>query len=397
MTKPILIAGGGIGGVATALALANKGRRSVVLELAPELGEIGAGIQLAPNAFHCFDALGIGERARAEAVFIDKLRLMDGISGEEVVHIPLGTEFRAFFGNPYAVVHRADLHMALLDGCRASGLVDLRTSHRLQSYRQDTDGVTALCEGRDPIVGSALIGADGLRSAVREQMLGDGAPRVSGHTTYRSVIPTERMPEDLRWNAATLWAGPKCHIVHYPLKGWKVFNLVVTFHNDVTEAESGVPVPAEEVMHGFEHLSQRATKIIAHGENWKRWVLCDRDPVATWIDGRVALLGDAAHPMLQYFAQGAAMAMEDAVCLGQTLDAYDDVEQALKAYEAQRVVRTARVQMDSRLIGDYIYHPDGAKALVRDAVMRSMSAQDYYDRLAWLYGGPSADRSVAVH
>jgi 2-polyprenyl-6-methoxyphenol hydroxylase-like FAD-dependent oxidoreductase len=386
--RPIIIAGGGIGGLAAAVGLARKGVRSIVLEQAAELGEIGAGIQIAPNAFHCFDYLGVGDQARAGAVFIDKLRLMDGLSAEEVVHIPLDEPFRKRFRNPYAVVHRADLHGVLLAAARESGLVDLRTSHKVDHYEQDGSGVTVHCAARAPIAGAALIGADGLRSPIRAQIVKDGEPRVSGHTTYRSVIPTEQMPEDLRWNAATLWAGPKCHIVHYPLKGWKVFNLVVTYHNDVKEAVAGVPVPVEEVMSGFAHIHPRAQKIIEHGSNWKLWVLCDREPVENWVDGRVALLGDAAHPMLQYFAQGAAMAMEDAVCLSHMVEAYpQDIEKALHAYQSQRIVRTARVQIDSRLIGEFIYHPGGAKAMVRNEIMRSLSAQDYYDRLEWLYGG----------
>ena len=384
--RPIVIAGGGIGGIAAALGLARKGRRSIVLEQAAEIGEIGAGIQIAPNAFHCFDALGVGDRARAEAVFIDRLRLMDGLSGEEIVHIPLDQPFRERFGNPYAVVHRADLHLALVEAARATGMVEIRTGHRVEGYEQDGGSVRVLCAGRLPIEGEALIGADGLRSPIRAQMLADGEPVVSGHTTYRSVIPTERMPEDLRWNAATLWAGPKCHIVHYPLKGWKVFNLVVTYHNDVTEAVAGRPVPVEEVMRGFEHVHPRARRIIEHGSDWKLWVLCDREPVARWVDGRVALLGDAAHPMLQYFAQGAAMAMEDGVCLAHMIDAFpDDPERALLAYQDNRVPRTARVQVSSRLIGEYIYHPAGARALMRDQVMTSWSPDEYYHRLAWLY------------
>ncbi len=385
--RPIVISGGGIGGIAVALGLARKGIRTIVLEQAPELGEIGAGIQIAPNAFHCFDALGIGDQARAEAVFIDKLRLMDGLSGEEIVHIPLDEPFRKRFRNPYAVVHRADLHSALLDAAKATGLVDIRTSHRVERYEQDGSSVRVFCAGHDPVEGSALIGADGLRSPIRAQMLQDGEPIVSGHTTYRSVIPTEQMPEDLRWNAATLWAGPKCHIVHYPLKGWKVFNLVVTYHNDVKEAVTGKPVTVEEVKRGFEHIHPRAQKIIEHGSNWKLWVLCDRDPVEKWVDGRVVLLGDAAHPMLQYFAQGACMAMEDGVCLSHMIDAHPgDIEAALLAYQKMRVPHTARVQLSSRLIGQYIYHPAGATALARNHVMQSWTPENYYDRLEWIYG-----------
>lgn len=384
----VIVAGGGIGGVTTALALARKGIRSIILEQANELGEIGAGIQIAPNAFHCFDRLGLGDRARSQAVYIDALRLMDGLNGEEIVQIPLGEAFRKRLGNPYAVVHRADLHLALLDAARATGLIDVRTGHSVERYEQDGRTVTAFCAGHEPVRGSALIGADGLRSSIRAQLLGDGDPIVSGHTTYRSVIPIDQMPEDLRWNAATMWAGPKCHIVHYPLKGWKFFNLVVTYHNDVKEAVAGKPVSTAEVKRGFEHIHPRAQNVIEHGSNWKLWVLCDRDPVSKWVDGRVALLGDAAHPMLQYFAQGACMAMEDAVTLAEMIVAHPgDVERALAAYQTVRVPHTARVQLSSRAIGQYIYHPDGASALARNHVMRSWSPDEYYDRLEWLYGG----------
>jgi salicylate hydroxylase len=384
----LLVAGGGIGGVAAALALARKNISTIVLEQAPELGEIGAGIQIAPNAFHCFDRLGVGDRARSEAVYVDRLRLMDGLSGEEIVHIPLDTAFRERFRNPYAVVHRADLHLALLEAARKSGLVEIRTNHRVERYDQDGTSVTVYCAGREPVRGAALIGADGLRSPVREQMLGDGEPIVSGHTTYRSVIPTDQMPEDLRWNAATLWAGPKCHIVHYPLKGWKVFNLVVTYHNDVKEAVAGKAAPVEEVMRGFAHVHPRAQRIIEHGSNWKLWVLCDREPADRWVDGRVALLGDAAHPMLQYFAQGACMAMEDGVTLAEFVaDQPGDIENALKAYQTLRVPHTARVQLGSRSIGQFIYHPAGATAMARDHVLRSWTPEEYYHRLDWLYSG----------
>ncbi len=384
---PVIIAGGGIGGLAAALGLARAGTASVVLERAAELGEIGAGIQIGPNAFHCFDTLGVGDEARAKAVYIDSLRLMDALSGEPIASIPLGDEFRGHFGNPYAVVHRADLHGVLLDACRANALIELRTRHGVTGYRQHGDSVAVECDHGETVTGQALIGADGLNSNVRQQLVGDGAPRVSGHTTYRSVIPTEQMPEELRWNAATLWAGPRCHIVHYPLKGWKLFNLVVTYHNDVTEAVAGKPVGKDEVYQGFEHISPRARQIIEIGEDWKLWVLCDRDPILDWVDGRVALLGDAAHPMLQYFAQGACMAMEDGVCLGHMFSQHDDVETALDAYQRQRRVRTARVQLDSRLIGEYIYHPDGAAAEVRNHVMSKMTPADWYDKLGWLYGG----------
>ena len=393
-THPILVAGGGIGGLATAVGLAQKGFSVVVLEKAPALGEIGAGIQLGPNAFHAFDYLGVGEAARAMAVYIDRLRLMDAITGEEITHIDLTEPFRARFRNPYAVVHRGDLHGVFLKACRANPAIALRVKSEVVSYAQDEAGVTARLASGEAVTGALLVGADGLWSNVRQQVVGDGPPRVSGHTTYRSVIPTERMPEDLRWNAATLWAGPKCHIVHYPLSGWKVFNLVVTYHNDAPEPVAGKPVSEDEVMQGFGHVHERARKIIRHGSDWRLWVLCDREPVERWVDGRTVLLGDAAHPMLQYFAQGACMALEDAVCLSHMLSSFDAPEPALEAYRAQRVVRTARVQLQSRAIGEHIYHPAGAHAQVRNAIMRGKTSEDYYDHLAWLYGGTGLENET---
>ena len=384
---PVIVAGGGIGGLATALGLAQKGIKSSVLERAPQLGEIGAGIQLGPNAFHAFDYLGVGDAARAKAVYIDHLVLMDAMRDERIASIPLDEPFRRRFQNPYAVVHRADLHRVLLDACLTDDLIELRTRSAVARYDQDGSAVAVTLTSGDRIAGAALIGADGLRSRVRAQMIGDGAPRVSGHTTFRSVIPTEQMPEDLRWNAATLWAGPKCHIVHYPLKGGKVFNLVVTCHNDAAEPVAGLPVTREEVRRGFEHVAERPLRIIERGNNWKLWVLCDRDPIANWVDGRVALLGDAAHPMLQYMAQGACMALEDAVNLSHHLASADGrFAPAFAAYNRDRFARTGRVQVGSRLMGEYVYHPDAGRAALRNTILGSSTPEQHYDRIAWLYG-----------
>ena len=396
---PVLIVGAGIGGLAVALALARHGYRSLLLERAPQLSEVGAGIQLGPNAFNVFDYLGIGSEAREVAVFIDNLKLGDALSGETVVEIPLQEKFRHRFGNPYAVLHRGQLHGVLLNAARSNDLIEIRSSACVGDYEQDGAGVVALLENeQEPVHGSALVGCDGLWSNIRQRIVGDGAPRVSGHSTYRAVIPREDMPTDLQINAATLWAGPKCHIVHYPLSDWKLFNLVVTYHNEAPEPVAGAAVEADEVRRGFQAVTPRIKRLIDRSEDWKLWVLCDREPVANWSESRVTLVGDAAHPMMQYFAQGACMALEDAVCLADAVALSEgDFELAFKRYQEARVLRTARVQLQSRAIGDYIYHPSGVAADLRNAEMRSRTDEDWYRSLDWLYGhNPSLFPTAAL-
>jgi len=394
---PILIVGGGIGGLAAACGLARVGMRSLVLEKASELSEIGAGIQLGPNAFRAFDRLGVGKEARQLAVYVDSIRFMDAVSAEEVMNIAVDEAFLSRFEDPYAVVHRGDLHRVFVRACEASDLIEVRTDAPVVDYDQDGDSVSAILADGARMAGRALIGADGLWSKIRKRVVGDGLPRVSGHTTYRSVIPVEDMPEDLRWNASVLWGGPKCHIVHYPLQGGQAFNLVVTYHNDAPEPVMGLPVDTEMVRRGFDHVHPKPRQVIERGRNWKLWVLCDREPAANWTDGRVTLLGDAAHPMMQYMAQGACMAMEDAVCLSQEMEAASgDVGRAFPAYQARRVPRTARVQLQSRFIGDYVFHPDGASAQLRNMLMASKTQDEWLDAIDWLYGvnglshGPAA-------
>ena len=391
-TKPILIAGGGIGGLSAALGLAGKGFKVVVFEKASRFGEIGAGIQLGPNAFHAFDYLGVGEWAREKAVYVDYLRLMDAADGELILDIPLDAPFRERFGNPYAVVHRADLHKELVKACEEHDLIDLRVNSEVVGFDQDNVSVTANLLSGDKVTGELLVGADGLHSAIRAKLVGDGAPRVSGDSTYRSVIPIDQMPESLRWNAATLWMGPDCHLVHYPLSGWKVFNLVITKCNGATDVVAGKSLSHEEVHSNFDHIHDTPRQLIDIGQDWKVWVLCDRAPTEDWIDGRAVLLGDAAHPTLQYYAQGACMALEDAVCLSEVIGSFpDDLDGALKTYKDNRLVRTARIQIGSRQLGDNWFHVDGVHRKLRNEIMGKMTAEDYYYQLQWLYGHKASE------
>jgi 2-polyprenyl-6-methoxyphenol hydroxylase-like FAD-dependent oxidoreductase len=379
------IAGGGIGGLSGALALARKGFAVAVLERSPVFSEIGAGIQLGPNAFAALDALGVGVAVRGGAVYIDHLILMDSVSGERICAVDVREEFRARFGNPYAVIHRADLHRSLLDGCRAAAGVDLFTHAQVTGFEQDADGVAVRLAHGAAVQARVLIGADGLRSVVRAVLLGDGEPRVSGDVTYRAVLPLEDMPEALRWNDMTIWCGPGTHVVHYPLRGGKLFNLVVTCHVGPTAEAHNEPAAPAEVLPWFGALCEQPRRLLEIPAEYRRWVLCDRLPSERWTSQRVALLGDAAHPMLQYFAQGACMALEDSICLAEAAaGAGDDLPAALIRYELSRVPRTAAVQLGSRLMGR-LYHAVGAERAVRRTLLGSWSQATFRDQLAWLY------------
>lgn len=386
--KPVVIAGGGIGGLACALGLAQRGFRVTVLEQAHEFGELGAGIQLGPNAFHVFDALGIGKLVKKDAVLIERILMMDGVSGEKVVDIPIDARFRSHFGNPYAVTHRADIHGALLEGCRTSGVVDLRTDSKVTGFRGESNGVAVQLEGGARIAATALVGADGLRSAVREQIVGDGEPPASGHMCYRAVLSFDEMPKDMRWPAATLWAAPSTHIVHYPLRGWKLFNLVATVVRDATMSGHNEEASPDEVLPLFARNCAQPMSIMRVPKVFRRWMLRYRPPVENWTQGPVTLLGDAAHPMLQYMAQGACMAMEDAVCLAVTADETDgDFAAAFQRYQALRLVRTARVQLSAVMLG-HMFHADGVTRLVRNENFRGRTPQEHNRALDWIYRAP---------
>src|SRR5689334_5073842 len=393
--EPMIIAGGGIGGLAAALALARKGFKSVVLEQAPQFGEIGAGIQIAPNAWHALDALGVGALVKKEAVFIERLLMMDGVSGEKVIDIPLDARFAKRFANPYAVTHRADIHGSLVDGCKAlPELIDLRTNSRVKGYDVG-DGVSVTLANGERIQGAALVGADGARSVVRDRIVGDPLPASSIHKCYRAVLNAGDVPKDLRWAAATLWAAHDTHIVHYPLRGWKLFNLVATtIGKEIKEGHNEVATPAE-VLPQFAHYCDKPLKLMRTPKQFTRWILRYREPVDNWVQGPVALLGDAAHLMLQYMAQGAAMAMEDAVALGVACDAASgDFEKAFKRYQDMRLVRASRVHISAdSLIGQIFHVPDGIERLVRNQIFMGRKPERYYDALEWVFSAPDYVRN----
>ena len=383
--RPVIVVGGGIGGMAAALGLNQLGLRVTILEQAAEIGEIGAGIQLGPNAFAALDALGAGEAARQRAVYTDQLVMMDAIDGREVAHIPVGDAFRRRFGNPYAVIHRADIHLSVYEGVQHAPGVEVRTSSRVDRIEIGDDGVRVVDTQGRTHEGCALVGADGVHSVVRRTLLGD-AHRVSGHVVYRGVVARDDMPEDLRWNAAAIWVGPNSHIVHYPLRGGEQYNLVVTFHSREKEEWGVREGSAEEVNSYFTDICERPRLLLSKPTSWKRWSTADRDPVEQWGRGRATLLGDAAHPMLQYLAQGACMALEDAVTLRESIrSAGGDFAAAFRLYESKRIVRTARVVLSAREMGR-IYHARGIERQVRNSLWQGRTPERFYDAMEWLYG-----------
>jgi len=384
-SRPVLVAGGGIGGLAAALALTRQGLSVKVLEQAPQLGEIGAGIQLGPNAFAAFDALGVGPIARSRAVYTDEMVMHDALDETLVGRIPTGEAFRRRFGNPYAVIHRADVHTSLLEGARASDRIQVLTGTTVQRVEQDDDGVTVHDTRGGTHRGIALVGADGVKSAVRRQYVGDSA-RVSGHVVYRAVVDRKDFPRDLQWNAASIWVGPNCHLVHYPLRGGEQYNVVVTFHSREREEWSVREGGRDEVQSYFDGICAKARQLIDLPKDWKRWATADREPIGQWAFGRATLLGDAAHPTLQYLAQGACMALEDAVTLGEALRMHgNDFARAFEHYQRSRIARTARVVLSAREMGR-IFHAKGVERLVRNDLWKGRGDERYYDAMEWLYG-----------
>ena len=387
MAEPqhLLVVGGGIGGLAAALALARLGLRVTLLEQASEIGEIGAGIQLGPNAFAALDALGVGENARGRAVFTDELIMMDAVDASVVGRFPVGQAFRARFGNPYAVIHRADIHTSILEGVRGSDRIQFHTSTKVVRIEQDASSVTAIDQHGQRFTADALVAADGVRSVARDIFFGD-TPRVSGHVVYRAVVPLADMPRDLRVNAPVVWAGPNCHLVHYPLRGGSEYNLVVTFHSRQQEQWSVTDGSKEEVLSYFQGIHPRPRQLLECPKSWRRWATADRHPIPRWTAGRVTLLGDAAHGMLQYLAQGACMAIEDAVTLAEAMKACAlDIDRAFALYEQSRIPRTARVVLSAREMGR-LYHADGVERLVRNQLWEGRTPERFYDALQWLYG-----------
>ena len=384
----VLIVGGGIGGLATTLALSRQGIPSRVLEQSSEFQEIGAGIHLGPNVFRACERLGVMEQMTKRAVFVDSLAMIDSISGKEVTRVHVKGEFQERYGYPYAIHHRADMLDVFLKACQDSPLIGLETSRKVVGITETGHSVKVETEDGASYEGDALIGADGLWSVVRAHLFGDEMPRVSGHIAYRAVLPMNEVPEELKQNAALLWVGPRTHLIHYPIRDWELFNVAAVFHSDKYVEGWNEPGDRDELLRRFSDVCAAPMSLIDKVSDWRVWVLCDREPTAVWSRDRVTLIGDAAHPMLQYFAQGAAMAVEDGLCVADKISgAAGDFESAFRAYQQERYLRTGRVQLMARFLGD-VYHAEGVQRELRNQILGARTQQKAMEGLDWLYGGP---------
>jgi len=394
--RHVIVAGAGIAGLTAALALARHGFRVTVLEQAERLEETGAGLQLSPNALNVLFALGLRERLGALAVAPQAIRVMSGGSGREITRMPLsGAASR--YGAPFWTMHRGDLQAALVDAARASVDISIKLGTKVEDFAQHSKGVSVLGRQARQVLderGMALIGADGIWTNVGQTLKRHRPPRFRHRTAWRTLVPTEIVPEEFRAPLVHLWLGQDAHLVHYPVKGGRLINIVGIVNDAWSETGWSAPGDPAEILRRFARFawSEKARRLIAIPERWLKWALFDRDTPFRGGDGLVTLIGDAAHPMLPFLAQGAGMAIEDAAVLAGALSQHrDEPIKGLRAYEQHRRSRTARARQASAKQAR-IYGLTGPEALVRNLVMRASGGEKLLARYDWIYNWKVPER-----
>ncbi len=381
-----LIVGGGIGGLCAAIALAQKGWTVRVLEQAPQFGAIGYGIQLGPNVFPAFDRLGVSEAVIAKATLPQNVWMFDAFDGQPVTRVRTDEAFRQRYGAPYVAIHRVDLHNILVDACKRYPAITLDENAAVTAYEDHGDHVVVATQDGRRIGGAFVLGADGLRSRVRAQMIGETDPSLIGYVAHRTIVPIERAPKGFPLGDVALWGGPGFHIVHYPLRGMSLFNIVAVFRTDTFSQKGDCESYRAELQRTYANAHPVMREMIALLDLERRWPIGDREPRRGWSQGRACLMGDAAHATLQSLAQGAGMAIEDAIVFADCIEANgEDYARAFAAFEKARFLRAARVQLESRTLWFQLYHTGGVETDVRNEAYRARSDEDVWRCLDWLY------------
>jgi salicylate hydroxylase len=403
---PILIAGGGIGGLAAALALARTGRQTAVLESRAQSNEEGAGIQIGPNGVHALRWLGIADRLEPLVGKPRAIAVMDGKSGRCLTRLPLIPRMEAVHGAPYWVTRRLDLHQVLLQAAMADGRIEIIHDFKVaqialiaQRASDKAAGVRVSSPDGRQRTGAGLVGADGLWSTVARSWLDAPPLRFTHRTATRALIPLTGLPAPFGEAVTGLWLGPKAHLVHYPVSAGPMgmlLNIVAIVEGGPSLKEWGAPVAGHEVLPAFAGWTQPVRDLVENVSQWRRWSLLERGDLPKWSHGPVTVLGDAAHPVLPFLAQGAVLALEDAITLaGMVAAAPEDLSAAFQRYGAARQRRARRVAAASRRNGQ-IYHLSGVAALSRNWGMSAMPPGRLIASYDWLYGYREASPMPAL-
>ncbi|WP_119269876.1 FAD-dependent monooxygenase [Taklimakanibacter deserti] len=381
-SHPILIAGGGIAGLASALALTRSGRAARLLEKAGAFETVGAGLQIGPNAVRALKYLDVWECVAPASFAPPRILIRDGHSGRILQEIALGAEFERRFGEPYRVIHRADLLAGLAERAKQHAGIELAMNAEVTSVA-DKGGYVEITTPAGSERGEALLGADGIRSAVRRSLGQEGALRKHDQILHRALTSFDRpMPEHLA--AITLWLCRRGHVVHYPVRGGKALNIVAAMDGRWESEDWSAPAARQEIMAHFAKIHPDLFQVLAISSPWHKWAAADLAPVTSWSRNRTTLIGDAAHAALPYLAQGAAMALEDAVTLARAAERADSIAHAFSAYEALRKPRTRRIAQSSLRLAR-AYHAGGPLRIARNAVLRMTDPARFLDRMAWIY------------
>lgn len=388
MSKSIAIVGAGIGGLTAALALARAGHRISVVERRTGFTEVGAGLQLSPNASRLLISIGLGPALQRAASEPQQVVIRSLTSGTRIGEIALGKFMRDSFDAPYWVIHRSDLQTILLDAVRAEASIQLIMGRTVGPILQKADHIrlatTSVGNAHETIDADLVIGADGIGSTLRKA-IGDNRQGIyRGYVAWRTTIDSNAAPASLRGNETGLWLGSRGHVVHYPIQGGKKINVVAIQRRKQPVEGWSAPGNVSDLLASFGRIAPDLHELLSQRQDWLLWSLADL-PAKTMAQGRVALLGDAAHPVLPFLAQGAALAIEDAICLVRELSAFgDNIPAALSSYHDKRIGRAVEVQSQGRRNG-HIYHASGPVAFARNFVMKRLGASGMVDRYSWLY------------